>query len=118
MRIRGKKYREWAGAQISSNTHEEVFSDGILLDVQARLSRTGATQLFIGIYAPSGKAIREETYGSRPGENIMRALAWGVERARRIASDRSKHTTAGADSPAQNAPEMTAANPPSQLDTA
>ncbi|MFJ4454212.1 hypothetical protein ACIP1G_10020 [Pseudomonas sp. NPDC089392] len=116
MRIRGKKYREWAGVPISSNIHEEVFSDGILLDVQARLSRTGATQLFIGIYAPSGKAIREETYGSRPGETIMRALAWGVERARRIASDRSKHPTAGADSLAQSVPEMKTADPPSLPD--
>ncbi|WP_205300372.1 hypothetical protein [Pantoea sp. Ap-967] len=118
MRIRGKKYREWAGVPISSNTHEEVFSDGILLEVQARLSRTGATQLFIGIYASSGKAIREETYGSRPGETIMRALAWGVERARRIASDRSKYPTPGANSSTQSVPEMKTADPPSLPDTA
>ncbi|WP_228533820.1 hypothetical protein [Pseudomonas sp. UFMG81] len=90
MRIRGKKYREWAGVHIHVRVHEEVFSDGTLLEVQTRLSRTGATQLFIGIYAPSGEAIREETYGSRPGETLARALAWGVERARQIASEPSR----------------------------
>lgn len=42
--------------------------------------------MFIGVYDSSGKAIKEEAYPKRPGETITRALAWGVERARRIAS--------------------------------
>lgn len=86
MRTRGQKYWEWADAQLHCRTHEEVLSDGTILDVQARLSRCGATQMFIGAYDSSGKAIKEEAYAKRPGETITRALAWGVERARRIAS--------------------------------
>ena len=61
--------------------------DGTHIDVQVRLSRTGSTQMFIGVYATSGMAIHEEAFDSRPGESMTRALAWGVGRARRIASD-------------------------------
>jgi hypothetical protein len=50
-----------------------------------RLSRTGSTQMFIGVYAPQGMAVHEEAFDSRPGESMTRALAWGVGRARRIA---------------------------------
>lgn len=42
--------------------------------------------MFIGVYDASDNAIKEEAYAKRPGESITRALAWGVERARRIAS--------------------------------
>lgn len=86
MRTRGQKYWKWADVQLHCRTHEEVLSDGTYLDVQARLSRTGATQMFVGVYASSGDVISEEAYDKRPGENITSALAWGVERARRIAS--------------------------------
>ncbi|MNF04758.1 hypothetical protein D3C80_2043480 [compost metagenome] len=43
--------------------------------------------MFIGIYAPSGMALHEEAFDSRPGESMTRALAWGVGRARRIATE-------------------------------
>ena len=82
MRIREEKYWEWADARLHSRSHDEVFSDGTSIDVQVRLSRTGATQLFLGVYARSGKALLEEYYPSRPGESMSRALVWGVERAR------------------------------------
>lgn len=47
----------------------------------------GATQMFIGVYAPKGFALYEEAFDSRPGESMTRALAWGVGRARRIAEE-------------------------------
>ncbi|WP_296268372.1 hypothetical protein [Pseudomonas sp. UBA6562] len=87
MRVRGNKYWNWADVRIHSRTHEEMLSDGTNFDVQARLSRTGETQMFIGVYAPSGRTIREEAYSRRPGETVTKALAWGVERARTLASE-------------------------------
>ena len=68
-----------------TRTHDEMLDDGTTIDVQVRLSRTGATQMFIGVYAACGVAILEEAYDSRPQESMTRALAWGVGRARRIA---------------------------------
>ena len=85
MRKRGNLYWEWADPSLHHRTHDEKLDDGTLIDVQVRLSRTGATQMFIGIYAGSGMPLHEEAYDSRPGESMTRALAWGVGRARRIA---------------------------------
>ncbi|MCO7513829.1 hypothetical protein NJF44_08990 [Pseudomonas guariconensis] len=85
MRVREETYWEWADAHLHSRCHDEVLSDGTTLDVQVRLSRLGATQLFLGLYARGGKALVEEYYPSRPGETMTRALVWGVERARALA---------------------------------
>ncbi|MGO0628752.1 hypothetical protein ACTORR_01560 [Pseudomonas sp. SAR267] len=87
MRIRGDVYWSWADPNLHHRTHDETLSDGTFIDVQVRLSRTGTTQMFIGIYASDGMAIHEEAFDSRPGETMTRALAWGVGRARRIAAD-------------------------------
>ncbi|WP_260441020.1 hypothetical protein [Pseudomonas putida] len=87
MRIRGEVFWEWADPTLHHRTHDEELEDGTVIDVQVRLSRTGNTQMFIGVYAASGMAIHEEAFDSRPGESMTRALAWGVGRARRIASD-------------------------------
>ncbi|MFD2644845.1 hypothetical protein [Pseudomonas japonica] len=84
MRIREEKYWEWADAMLHSRSHDEVLSDGTSIDVQVRLSRTGATQLFLGVYARQGKALLEEYYPARPSESMSRALAWGVDRARAL----------------------------------
>ena len=84
MRIREETYWQWADAQLHSRSHDELLSDGTNIDVQVRLSRTGATQLFIGIYASHGKAMVEEYYPSRPGETMTRAMVWGVNRARAL----------------------------------
>ncbi|MGE8405857.1 MAG: hypothetical protein ACN6QH_02295 [Pseudomonas sp.] len=84
MRIREEKYWQWADARLHSRSHDEVFSDGTSIDVQVRLSRTGATQLFLGVYARSGKALLEEYYPSRPHESMSRALVWGVDKAREM----------------------------------
>ena len=82
MRIREETYWQWADAQLHSRCHDEELSDGTSIDVQVRLSRVGATQLFLGLYARGGKALLEEYYPSRPGETMTRARGWGVDRAR------------------------------------
>lgn len=46
------------------------------IDVQVRLSRVGAIQLFIGVYAASDQALYEEGIDCRRGESMTRALAW------------------------------------------
>lgn len=87
MRIRGDVFWTWTDPKLHHRTHEEILSDGTSIDVQVRLSRTGNTQLFIGVYAPSGMALHEEAFDSRPNESMTRAMAWGVGRARRLASE-------------------------------
>ncbi|HDS1818861.1 TPA: hypothetical protein QEM96_005358 [Pseudomonas putida] len=86
MRVREETYWQWADAQLHSRSHDEALSDGTTLDVQVRLSRLGATQLFLGVYAGNGRALLEEYYPTRPGETMTRALVWGVERARALAT--------------------------------
>lgn len=85
MRIRGDVFWDWADPTLHHRTHDETLADGTYIDVQVRLSRTGNTQLFIGVYAPGGMPVHEEAFDSRPSESMTRALAWGVGRARWIA---------------------------------
>ncbi|MEW5515358.1 hypothetical protein [Pseudomonas asiatica] len=87
MRARGDVYWAWADPTLHHRSHEEALVDGTFIDVRVRLSRTGSTQVFIGIYARSGMALHEEAFDSRPNESMARALAWGVGRARRVADE-------------------------------
>ncbi|WP_243430419.1 hypothetical protein [Pseudomonas sp. 51_B] len=87
MRIRGDVFWHWSDPTLHHRGHEETLDDGTYIDVQVRLSRTGNTQMFIGVYAPAGMPVHEEAFDSRPGESMTRALAWGVGRARRVAAD-------------------------------
>lgn len=87
MRKRGALFRAWADPALCHRVHEEALDDGAFIDVQVRLSRTGATQMFIGIYDDTGLALHEEAYDTRPGESMSRALAWGAGRARRIVAE-------------------------------
>ncbi len=87
MRVRGDVFWDWADPALHTRTHDETLADGVHIDVQVRLSRTGLTQMFIGVYAPQGMPLHEEAFDSRPGESMTRALAWGVGRARRIATE-------------------------------
>ncbi|WBM44711.1 hypothetical protein [Pseudomonas putida] len=87
MRIRGDVFRGWADPTLHHRSHDETLDDGTRMDVQVRLSRTGNTQMFIGVYAECGRALHEEAFNARPGESMTRALAWGVGRARHLASD-------------------------------
>ncbi|NIE74813.1 hypothetical protein F3J45_10255 [Pantoea sp. Ap-967] len=87
MRIRGDVFWTWADPTLHHRTHDETLGDGTFIDVQVRLSRTGTTQMFIGVYAPAGMALLEESFESRPGESMTTALAWGVARAKQVARD-------------------------------
>ena len=87
MIIRGEVFWGWADPTLHHRDHVEARDDGTVIDVQARLSRVGGTQLFIGVYSSSGARLLEEAYDERPGESMTRALAWGVGRARRIAME-------------------------------
>lgn len=87
MRRRGGVYWAWSDPTLHHRSHEETLHDGTLIDVQVRLSRTGGTQLFLGVYARSGMALHEEAYDSRPGESMYRSLAWGIGQARRVAEE-------------------------------
>lgn len=84
---RGAQYWLWADPSLHHRCHNEVLDDGTNIDVQVRLSRTGETQLFIGVYSNREFLIVEESYNSRPQETMSRALSWGVERARSFAVD-------------------------------
>lgn len=85
MRHRGTLFWAWADPALQHHSHEEELDDGAKLDIQVRLSRTGDTQLFIGIYERSGLARIEEAYAKRPGESVTRAMAWGARRGRALA---------------------------------
>ncbi|MGE8059509.1 hypothetical protein [Pseudomonas sp. NPDC089547] len=85
MRHRESVFWAWADPSLEHHSYEEVLADGARLDVQVRLSRTGDTQLFIGIYERSGLARTEEAYAKRPGETVTRAMAWGAGRGRALA---------------------------------
>lgn len=77
MKKRGETYRQWCDPILHHQTHEQTLDDGTCLDVQTRLSRTGATQLFIGVYDADGNVVCEQIYDQRPGETMTRALMWG-----------------------------------------
>lgn len=85
MRMRSNVYWTWVDPTRHHQVHEETLCDGTRIDVQVRLSRTGCTQMFLGVYARSGMSLFEEAFEARPGESMTRALAWGVVRARRKA---------------------------------
>ena len=74
---RGETYRQWCDPILHHQTHEQTLDDGTCLEVQTRLSRTGATQLFIGVYDADGNVVCEQIYDQRPGETMTRALMWG-----------------------------------------
>ncbi|WP_081501783.1 hypothetical protein [Pseudomonas sp. GM60] len=86
MRLRGNIFWEWSDPELHCRTHDETLNDGSHIDVQVRLSRTGETQMFIGIYAPDGMALHKVAVDSHPGESMTRVLAWGVGRAQQLAT--------------------------------
>lgn len=91
MRQRGERYWAWADPSLHCRTHDETLDDGTTIDVQVRLPKEGSTQMFIGVYASGGMNLFEEVCDSRPRESMARALAWGVGRARRVATEVALH---------------------------
>jgi hypothetical protein len=86
MMRRGSKYWLWADCELHSRSHDEVLSNGAVIDVQSRVSRKGRTQLFIGVYDKKGCPVFEESHDHLPNDTMTTALAWGVGRARSIAA--------------------------------
>jgi hypothetical protein len=85
MRNRGPVYWNWSDAQLQTSSHEEELDNGTKIDVQARISRTGGTQMFIGVYLGDGRILSEELYDCVPGQTTSRALLSGTQRARAVA---------------------------------
>lgn len=85
MRNRGKIYWDWADPTLHVRSKDERLPDGTLLNVLVRMSSEGAVQLFVGVYGVKGMMLFEESYDSRPGETMTKAVEWGLERARQQA---------------------------------
>jgi len=87
MRRRGTKFWLWSNTRLPLHTHEEVLSNGLHVEVQARVSHEGVTQVFIGVYGTDGWAVGEEVHDRHAGEHYCAALKWGAQRAREIVAD-------------------------------
>jgi len=85
MKNRGPTFWSWSDAQLQATAHEEELDDGTKIDVQARISKTGGTQMFLGVYTEDGRIITEEIYDSLPGQTTSRAIVSGTQRARAVA---------------------------------
>jgi hypothetical protein len=90
MKNRGSTFWSWSDAQLQTKTYEEELDDGTKIDVQARISRTGGTQMFLGVYTGDGRAITEEIYDNLPGQTTLRAIVSGTQRARAVATGASE----------------------------
>ena len=60
MRHRGAQFWLWLNKRLPVKTYEDVLGDGRQIEVQARITPQGMTQVFIGIYAANGSSICEE----------------------------------------------------------
>lgn len=87
MRRRGARFWLWTNTRLTLHTHEETLASGVQIEVQARISLEGVTQVFIGVYGASGWAICEESHDRRGTEHYGNALKWGAQRAREIVAD-------------------------------
>lgn len=84
MRHRGAQFWLWLNKRLPVKTYEDVLGDGRQIEVQARITPQGMTQVFIGIYAAEGAAICEEFHDRGLREPFALALKWGGQRARAI----------------------------------
>jgi hypothetical protein len=92
MQRRGAKYWYWSDFQLEATESLTRLCDGTMIDVRARLSRDAVTQLFVGLYRPSGAMIDEEYYNRCPGETVEQAIAWGTDRGRFLLASRQRFT--------------------------
>ena len=81
MRNRGKVYWDWADPALHFRNYDERLSCGTLINIQARLSLAGITQLFFGIYGEKGVMLLEEYYPDRHGQTLSAAMAWALQRS-------------------------------------
>lgn len=87
MRHRGSQFWLWTDNRLPLHTHEEVLSDGMQVEVRARVSHEGVTQVFVGIYDDRGIMLCEEFHDRDRDEPYCDALKWGAQRAREIMAD-------------------------------
>lgn len=87
MRHRGAKFWLWTDNRLPLHIHEEVLSDGMQVEVRARVSHEGGTQVFVGIYDDHGIMLREESHDRARDEPCCDALRWGAQRAGEIMAD-------------------------------
>lgn len=87
MRHRGAQFWLWTNNRLPHHTHEEVISDGMQVEVRARVNHGGVTQVFIGIYDDHGVMLCEEFHDRARDESYCAALKWGAQRARDIVAD-------------------------------
>ncbi|WP_397453693.1 hypothetical protein [Pseudomonas sp. NA-150] len=83
MRRRSAQYWLWVDNRLPLQTFEDLLHDGRQVEVQARLTVEGFTQVFIGAYAADGLIINEE-FHDLEYESCCDALKWGVKRAHAI----------------------------------
>lgn len=84
MRHRGAKFWLWLNRRLPVKTFEDVLPDGRQIEVQARITQEGMTQVFIGIYDAKGVVVFEEFDDRGIREPLVSALNWGTLRARAI----------------------------------
>jgi hypothetical protein len=87
MRHRGAQFWLWTDNRLALHTYEEVLSDGVQVEVRARESHEGVTQVFIGIYDGHGVMLCEECHDRDRDEPYCAALKWGAQRARDIVAE-------------------------------
>ncbi|WP_137806403.1 hypothetical protein [Pseudomonas sp. G(2018)] len=84
MRRRGAQFWLWLNKRLPVKTYEDVLNDGRQIEVQARITLEGMTQVFIGIYDASGGAMFEAFSDRGFREPLASALKWGARRAREL----------------------------------
>jgi hypothetical protein len=84
MRHRGAKFWLWLNKQLPVKTYEDALNDGRQIEVQARITLEGMTQVFIGIYDSRGVVVYEDFQDRSFREPLVSALRWGASRAREV----------------------------------
>ncbi|EJM63858.1 hypothetical protein PMI30_04006 [Pseudomonas sp. GM50] len=82
MRHRGAQFWLWTDTRLPLHIHEEVLGDGVQVEVRARVSHEGVTQVFIGVYDGHGILMGEEFHDRGRDVPCCAALEWGAQRAK------------------------------------
>lgn len=82
MRMRGSAYYQCADCRLLNISHIEEYGSAKCIDVVVRLSRTGVTQVFWGVYDFCGTRLYEEYNEALLGHNITQGTNWGLTRAK------------------------------------
>lgn len=86
MLTRSNVYFEWAKSNGGHFGHDEKLENGTQIDIRARVSPHGDTQLFVGAYGIEGRMLMEEHHPIMDGMDVQQAIDWGTARAKSLAS--------------------------------